>query len=29
MAKMTADELIDVFKEMTLIEISDFVKKFE
>lgn len=29
MAKMTTDELIDVFKEMTLIEISDFVKKFE
>ena len=29
MAKMTVDELIDVFKEMTLIEISDFVKKFE
>lgn len=29
MAKMTVDELIDVFKDMTLIEISDFVKKFE
>ena len=29
MAKMTAEELIDVFKEMTLIEISDFVKLFE
>lgn len=29
MAKMTTDELIDVFKEMTLMEISDFVKKFE
>lgn len=29
MAKMTNDELIAVFKEMTLIELSDFVKLFE
>jgi large subunit ribosomal protein L7/L12 len=29
MAKMTADQLIDAFKELTLIELSDFVKKFE
>ncbi|MCI6584130.1 MAG: 50S ribosomal protein L7/L12 [Mobiluncus porci] len=29
MAKLTVDELLDQFKEMTLIEISDFVKKFE
>ena len=29
MAKLTADELIDAFKELTLIELSDFVKKFE
>ncbi|ORV81817.1 50S ribosomal protein L7/L12 [Mycobacterium interjectum] len=29
MAKMTADDLLDVFKEMTLLELSDFVKKFE
>ena len=29
MAKLSADELIDAFKEMTLIELSDFVKKFE
>ena len=28
MAKLSADELIDAFKEMTLIELSDFVKKF-
>lgn len=29
MAKLTADELIEAFKELTLIELSDFVKKFE
>jgi large subunit ribosomal protein L7/L12 len=29
MAKLTTDELIDAFKELTLIELSDFVKKFE
>jgi large subunit ribosomal protein L7/L12 len=29
MAKMSADQLIDAFKELTLIELSDFVKKFE
>ncbi len=29
MAKLTTEELIDVFKELTLIELSDFVKKFE
>ena len=29
MAKLTADELIDAFKELTLMELSDFVKKFE
>ncbi len=29
MAKMTNEELIAVFKEMTLIELSDFVKLFE
>lgn len=29
MAKMTNDELIAVFKEMTLLELSDFVKLFE
>ena len=29
MAKMTADQLIEAFKERTLIELSDFVKKFE
>ena len=29
MAKLTNDELIDVFKEMTLIELSEFVKQFE
>ncbi len=29
MAKMTADALLDAFKEMTLIELSEFVKKFE
>ncbi|GAA4659285.1 50S ribosomal protein L7/L12 [Gordonia humi] len=29
MAKLTADELIEQFKELTLLELSDFVKKFE
>lgn len=29
MAKLSADELLDAFKEMTLLELSDFVKKFE
>jgi large subunit ribosomal protein L7/L12 len=29
MAKLTTDELIDGFKELTLIELSEFVKKFE
>ena len=29
MAKLSADELSDAFKEMTLVELSDFVKKFE
>jgi large subunit ribosomal protein L7/L12 len=29
MAKLTIDELIDQFKELTLIELSEFVKKFE
>lgn len=29
MAKLTTDELIDAFKELTLIELADFVKKFE
>ena len=29
MAKLTADQLIDAFKELTLIELSEFVKKFE
>ena len=29
MAKLTKDELIEAFKEMTLVELSDFVKKFE
>ncbi|MGK2316703.1 50S ribosomal protein L7/L12 [Gordonia rhizosphera] len=29
MAKLTADELIDQFKELTLLELSEFVKKFE
>ena len=29
MAKLTQDELIDAFKELTLIELSEFVKKFE
>ncbi|WP_216210535.1 50S ribosomal protein L7/L12 [Amycolatopsis aidingensis] len=29
MAKMSTDELLDAFKELTLLELSDFVKKFE
>ena len=29
MAKMSTDELLDAFKEMTLLELSDFVKQFE
>ncbi|MCX6485498.1 MAG: 50S ribosomal protein L7/L12 [Rhodoluna sp.] len=29
MAKLTTDQLIDAFKELSLIELSDFVKKFE
>lgn len=29
MAKLTTEELIDGFKELTLIELSEFVKKFE
>ena len=29
MAKLTADELIEQFKELTLLELSEFVKKFE
>ena len=29
MAKLTIDELIDGFKELTLIELSEFVKNFE
>ncbi|MEH3156093.1 MAG: 50S ribosomal protein L7/L12 [Gordonia paraffinivorans] len=29
MAKLSADELIDQFKELTLLELSEFVKKFE
>jgi large subunit ribosomal protein L7/L12 len=29
MAKMSADDLLDAFKEMTLLELSDFVKQFE
>ena len=27
--KMTSDDLLDQFKEMTLIELSEFIKKFE
>ena len=27
--KMTSDELLDQFKEMTLLELNEFVKKFE
>jgi large subunit ribosomal protein L7/L12 len=29
MAKMSTDELLDAFKEMTLLELSEFVKQFE
>ena len=29
MAKLTTDELLSAFKEMTLIELSEFVKQFE
>lgn len=29
MAKLTKDDLIEAFKEMTLIELSEFVKEFE
>ena len=29
MAKLTPEELIEAFKELSLIELSDFVKKFE
>ena len=29
MAKMSTDALLDAFKEMTLLELSDFVKAFE
>ncbi|MEV6601279.1 50S ribosomal protein L7/L12 [Actinoplanes sp. NPDC051346] len=29
MAKLSTDELLGAFKEMTLIELSDFVKQFE
>jgi large subunit ribosomal protein L7/L12 len=29
MAKLSTDDLLDAFKEMTLIELSDFVKQFE
>ncbi|WP_136610765.1 50S ribosomal protein L7/L12 [Sinomonas albida] len=29
MAKLTQDELIEAFKELTIIELSEFVKKFE
>lgn len=29
MAKLSTDQLIEAFKELTLIELSDFVKKFE
>ncbi len=29
MAKLSTDELLDTFKEMTLIELSEFVKQFE
>jgi large subunit ribosomal protein L7/L12 len=28
-AKLSTDDLLDAFKEMTLIELSEFVKKFE
>ncbi|MGZ8585318.1 MAG: 50S ribosomal protein L7/L12 [Actinomycetota bacterium] len=29
MAKMSQDDLLDQFKDMTLIELSEFIKKFE
>ncbi len=29
MAKMSTDDLLDAFKEMTLLELSEFVKQFE
>ncbi|MEO7071102.1 MAG: 50S ribosomal protein L7/L12, partial [Nostocoides sp.] len=29
MAKLSTDELLESFKEMTLIELSEFVKMFE
>ncbi|MFI5042027.1 MAG: 50S ribosomal protein L7/L12 [Acidimicrobiales bacterium] len=29
MAKLSSDDLLDAFKEMTLIELSEFVKQFE
>jgi large subunit ribosomal protein L7/L12 len=29
MAKLSTDDLLDQFKEMTLLELSEFVKKFE
>ncbi len=29
MAKLTTDELIEAFKELTLLELSEFTKKFE
>jgi large subunit ribosomal protein L7/L12 len=29
MAKMSTDDLLDAFKQMTLIELSEFVKQFE
>ncbi|MFL6140052.1 MAG: 50S ribosomal protein L7/L12 [Frankiaceae bacterium] len=29
MAKLSTDEMLDAFKEMTLIELSEFVKQFE
>ena len=28
-SKMSAEDLLEQFKEMTLLELSDFVKKFE
>jgi large subunit ribosomal protein L7/L12 len=29
MAKMTADDMLEQFKDMTLLELSDFIKRFE
>ena len=29
MAKLSTDELLDAFKELTLLELSEFVKAFE